>query len=114
MRFQWNGSTWTTTADDAPAYPLDIADDTTAQIQRTFAGAARYSYTANRRTFSLSWAQVGTIAPQTYIRNMLTSAGTVEIASHLGTFVTYPVPGSLRCSETGYYVYDISAQFAEV
>jgi len=113
MRFQWNGSTWTTTADDAPAYPLDIADDTTAQIQRTFSGTARYSYTANKRSFSLTWSAVGTVAPQTYVRNMLTSAGTVEIASHLGTFTCYPVPGSLHCSETGYYVYDISAQFTE-
>lgn len=113
MRFQWNGSTWTTTADDAPAYPLDIADDTTAQIQRTFAGAARYSYTSNKRVFSLTWSSVGTVAPQTYIRNMLTVGGTVELAYHGGTVNTYPVPGSLTCSETGYYVYDISAQFTE-
>ena len=114
MRFQWNGSTWTTAADDSPAYPLEISDDTSAQIQRTFAGAARYSYTANKRTFNLSWASVGSVAPQSYIRNMLTSAGTVELAYALGTFTTYPVPGSLRCSETGFYVYDISASFAEV
>ena len=113
MRFAWNGSTWTTGVDDTPAYPLDIIDDTTAAIQRTYSGAARYYYTADKRTFSLTWAQVGTNAPETYLRNMLTAAGTVQIAYHGGTFTTYPVPGSLRCSETGYYVYDISAQFTE-
>ena len=114
MRFQWNGSTWTTGADDSPAYPIDIRDVTEAQIQRTYAGAARYWYTWNKRTFGLTWASVGTVAPETHIRNMLTSAGTVEIVYALGTFTTYPVPGSLSCSETGYYVYDISAQFVEV
>jgi hypothetical protein len=114
VRFAWNGSTWTTGVDDTPAYPLDIVDETAGGIQRNYGGTARLHYRHDKRTFSLVWPQVGTNAPQVYVRDMITSASTVELAYHGGTYTCYPVPGSLRCSETGYYVYDISAQFAEV
>lgn len=75
--------------------------------------STRLHYRHDKRTFSLVWPQVGTNAPQVYVRDMITSASTVELAYHGGTYTCYPVPGSLRCSETGYYVYDISAQFTE-
>lgn len=114
MVFKWNGSTWTTASADSPSYPLDTADDTTAQIQRTYAGAARLVYRANKRELSLTWDNIGTLAPQVYIRDMLTTGGTVNIAYADGTINAYPVPGSLKASETSYSLYSISATFAEI
>ena len=114
MRFQWSGSTWTTTADDAPSVPVSVTTvGEGATLQRTYAGAVRYVYRHEKRLFGMAWTDVGTNAPEVYIRAMIAAGGTVEIAYHQGTYNTYPVPGSLTCDETGYYVYNITAQFAE-
>lgn len=113
MRFQWAGSTWTTDAGDSPSYPVGITDETIAQVQRTYAGAARYYYRAGKKRFALTWENVGTNSPAVYIRAMLAQTGTVELAWAEGTFNAHPVPGSLAQQETGYSVYAISAEFVE-
>jgi hypothetical protein len=38
----------------------------------------------------------------------------VNIAYEDGTYNCRPVPGSLSCSTTGYYVYQISVTFTEI
>lgn len=114
MQFLWNGSTWTTSADDAPSNPIAITEETGGSLQRTYNGTARRVHRYSKRTFGFNWSGVGTNAPATYCLNMLTAGGTVTIAYHQGTYVTQPVPGSFRYDETGYYVYDISMSFAEV
>lgn len=114
VRFQWNGSTWTTDANTAPSYPIDLRTDTEAQIQRNFSGTARESYRWAKATIGLRWDDAGTIAPQVYIKNMITSNGTVNIAYEDGTYNCRPVPGSLSCATTGYYIYQIAATFTEI
>lgn len=114
MRFQWNGSTWTTGVDDSPSFALDTADNTEAQIQRTFYGTARNVYRWNKKELSLRWENIGTLSPQTHVRNMLTAAGTVNIAYADGTSNFYAMPGSLQTSETAYSLYTITAQFTEI
>lgn len=114
MRFQWNGSTWTTGADDSPTEPIGFGYDTEGQIQRNFNGTARNHHRFDKARISLRWDQIGTNLPETRIKDMLVTAGTVEIAWSRGTYSTYPVPGSLTAPETGYSIYDISAQFVEV
>ena len=45
---------------------------------------------------------------------MITSNGTVNIAYEDGTYDCRPVPGSLSCATTGYYIYQIAATFTEI
>lgn len=114
MQFLWNGSTWTTGADDTPSLPIDMPQLSAGQIQRTFYGAARLYVPWTRRRFDLSWSDVGTALVATNLRDMGSLSGTVTIAWSEGTFATYMVPGSLRVTETGYLTWNVSASFEVV
>lgn len=114
MRFQWNGSTWTTGAEDSPSFPLDTADNTEVNIQRTYAGAARLVYRWRKRVLDLAWDNVGSLTAQTHVRNMISSGGTVNIAYADGTFDAFPDANSLRTTESAYSLYTITARFVEI
>ena len=116
MQFLWNGSTWTTSADDAPSNPIGVTTERGGgDIQRTYYGTARaLAPRWSRRTFAFTWSSVGTTAPAVRCNDMITSGGTVTIACHLGTFITRPLADSFSWSETGYSIYDVTMSFAEV
>jgi hypothetical protein len=113
VRFQWNGSTWTTGVDDGPRLPIQTDDvDGGGELQRLYSGAARLYNRWQKKGWTLRWEYVGT-SPYVYLSNMRSLSGTVELAFTDGTYQTYLTPGGLQREEVGYLTWNVTAQFVE-
>ena len=109
----WTGTNWTMTSKEEPTRPWTVNQESPYVQAYNVWGDSRIYATYTKQHYVFSWPSCGA-SVDLNIRSMLQDGDKVQVKSDLGTYYMVPLPESYTCVISGYGLYSVTCEFAEV